>query len=210
VSKLLTGIRAALTRAEGSWFDVTRHVRTEGHVAVYQVTFTATGESGYDYVPTRPSVVRKVLARLPVQDLAEYTFVDLGSGKGRVLLVAAEYSFGKIRGVEFAGELHGQAEQNIARYRYAGRRCADVASIHADAMEYVFPESKLILYFHNPFSPEVMQKVFMNLGKSLAARPREVMVIMVNLYTAAVADSMPFLRLYCGTQKFRIYQAVNS
>jgi SAM-dependent methyltransferase len=148
------------------------------------------------------------LARLPVRDLAEYTFVDLGSGKGRVLLVAAEYPFAKIRGVEFTAELHRLAEQNISRYRHGRRRCTDLESIHADAMEYVFPDSKLILYFHNPFSPEVMRKVFMNLEKSLAQRPRPVVVIMVNLETAAVADSMPFLRLHSGTPKFRIYQAV--
>lgn len=91
-------VRAALTRAEGWWFDVTRRVETEGYFAVLQVKFTASGESGHDYLPTRPSVVRTALARLPVQDLKEYTFVDLGAGKGRVLLVAAEYPFGKIGG----------------------------------------------------------------------------------------------------------------
>jgi hypothetical protein len=108
------------------------------------------------------------------------------------------------------GEQHSQGERNISRYRYGRRRCVDVESTHADAMEYAFPDSKLILYFYNPFSPEVMQKVFMNLGKSLAERPRDVVVIMVNLETASVADSMPFLRLYYGTPKYRIYQTVNS
>ncbi len=127
------------------------------------------------------------LARLPVEDLAQYTFVDLGSGKGRVLLVAAEYPFGKIRGIEFASELHREAERNISSHRYAGRRCLEVESVHADATEYVFPDSKLILYLYNPFSPETVRKVLMNLEKSLAERPRHVVVIMVNLESAAVA-----------------------
>jgi hypothetical protein len=209
VGSLLTGIRAAITRIEGWWFDATRGVRTEGYFAVYQVTFTVTGEPGYDYLPTRPSLVRRVLGRLPVRDLAEYTFVDMGSGKGRVLLVAAEYPFREIRGVEFIGELHHQAVQNISRYRYPGLRCSDVESVKLDALEYVFPESKLILYLYNPFSPEVVRKVLTNLGKSLAERPRHVVVILVNLESAAVIDSMPFLRLYCGTQRFRIYQTAS-
>ncbi len=209
------GIRAAVTRAEGWWFDVTRRVQTEGLVAVYQVTFTATGETGYDYLPTRPSVVRKIVALLPVPDLAEYTFVDVGSGKGRVLLVAAEYPFRTIRGIEFARELHCQAERNISSYRYAGRRCGDVESIdvesiHGDAMEYVFPDSKLILYLYNPFSPAMMRKFLMKLEKALAQRPRHVVVILVNLESASVVDSMAFLRLYCGTPRFRIYQTVSS
>ena len=203
-------IRAALTRVEGCWFDVTRRVQTEGYVAVKQVTFTATGESGNDYLPTRPSIVRQVLARLPVRDLAEYTFVDLGSGKGRVLLVAAEYPFSKIRGVEFVGELHRQAEKNVSRYHYARRRCLDVEAVHADAMEYVFPDSKLILFLYNPFGPEVMRKVFLNLEKSLARRPRHVVVVLVNLESAFVADAMPFLRLHYGTQRYRIYHTVGN
>jgi SAM-dependent methyltransferase len=206
VGKLLTGIRTALSRAEGWWFDATRRVQTEGYVAVYQVTFAASGESGYDYSPTRPSTLRKILAGLPVADLTEYTFVDIGSGKGRMLLVAAEYPFRKIVGIEFAGELHRQAEQNISRYRYAGRRCADVEAVHADAMEYVFPDTKLILFLYRPFGPEVMQKVFGNLENSLAGRPRHVVVILVNFEPVCEVDAMPFLRLYRVTPRYRIYQ----
>jgi tRNA G46 methylase TrmB len=32
---------------------------------------------------------------------SQYTFIDVGSGKGRVLFVAAEYPFRKVIGVEF-------------------------------------------------------------------------------------------------------------
>ena len=209
VSSLLMRVRAVLTRAEGWWFDVTRRVQTEGYFAVLQVKFTASGESGHDYLPTRPSVVRAAVARLPVQDLGEYTFVDLGSGKGRVLLVAAEYPFNKIRGIEFVSELHEQAEQNISHYRYAGRRCADVESVQADAAEYVFPDSNLIVYLYKPFFPEIVRKVFRNLEKSLAERPRHVVVIMINSDAVAEAESMPFLDLYCETRRFRIYQTLD-
>ncbi len=39
------------------------------------------------------------------RDLADYTFVDIGAGKSRTLLLASRYSFAKIVGVEFAKEL---------------------------------------------------------------------------------------------------------
>ena len=118
-----------------------------------ELTLTGTGHWCYDYQPVRPSVGRQALAWLPIQDFEGYTFVDVGSGKGRILLVAAEFPFQKIRGIEFAIELHRQAERNIARYRHSGQRCTDLESIDIDASHYVFPESKLILYLFNPSSP---------------------------------------------------------
>lgn len=66
--------------------------------------------------------------------------MDLGSGKGRMLFLAAEYPFHKIQGLEFAVQLHHQAEQNISRYHHTKQRCSDVESINTDAGEYGFPD----------------------------------------------------------------------
>lgn len=206
----LLRVRTALTRAEGRWFDSTRHVDTAGSVPLDQLTLAGSGQSGFDYVPIRPSVVRQALAHLPEPNYEEYTLVDLGSGKGAMLLAAAEYPFRKIRGVEFAVQLHRVAEQNIARYHYRGRRCRDIRSVNVDAAEYAFPDGKLILCFHNPFGAEVMKKVFVNLETAIAETPRHVVVIMVNPQFASVADSMPFLSLYYETRRFRIYQTAHA
>ena len=105
-------IRAAGTQAEGWWFDATRHVQTSGWVFLSGLTLAgagaATGPAGSDYLPVRPAVARQAIARLPIQNHADYAFVDLGSGKGRMLLVAADYPFRAIHGIEFALELHRQ------------------------------------------------------------------------------------------------------
>lgn len=207
-------IRAAGTQAEGWWFDFTRHVHTSGWVFLSGLTLavagTDTGPSGSDYLPVRPAVARQAIERLPLQNHAEYRFVDLGSGKGRMLLVAAEYPFRTIHGIEFALELHRQAEQNISRYRHARQRCTELESINLDASEYRFPDGKLILYLYNPFGPEVLRKVLTNLEESIAQQPRHVIVVMVNPELASVTDSMPFLRLYFQTQRFRIYQTADA
>ena len=203
-------IRSALTRAEGRWFDSTRHVDTAGYIALDQLTLAGSRQSGNDYLAVRPSVARNALARLPKPNYEEYTFVDLGSGKGRMLLVAAEYPFRKIQGVEFAVQLHHVAEQNIARYRHRGRRCRDIRSVNVDAAEYKFPDGNLVLYLYNPFGLDVTKKVFANLEKAIAHMPRHLVVIMVNPEFASVADSMSFLRLYYETRRFRIYQTAHA
>ena len=204
-------IRSSVTQAEGWWFDVTRHVRTSGYVPLEGLTLTGPGKSGFEYFPTRPAVARQVLERLPIQNHSEYTFVDLGSGMGRMLLLAAEYPFRKIQGVELAVELHLRAMQNISRYRHAGRRCTDIESINADVSECRFPNGKLAIYLFNPFGPEVLAKVLAKLATSIAEQPRHVIVTILNPEFAFVADAMPYLRLYSQTPRFRIYRTdINS
>ena len=53
-----------------------------------------------------PARFRKVLASLQIA-FHDYTFIDFGSGKGRALLLASEFPFKRIIGLEFSPELHG-------------------------------------------------------------------------------------------------------
>jgi cyclopropane fatty-acyl-phospholipid synthase-like methyltransferase len=202
----LHAIRSLATQAEGWWFDKTRNVQTSAYIPLESLTVAGDGKSGFDYYPTRPAAARQALEKIPIQNYSEYTFIDLGSGMGRMLLLAAEYPFRKIQGVEFAAELHRKAQQNISRYRHSARRCADIESVHSGASEFRFPEGKLVLYLFNPFGPEVLTKVLANLEASLAQNPRHVVVVILNPEFASVADSTPYLHLYSQTRRFRVYQ----
>jgi len=202
-------VRAAGTQAEGWWFDTTRHVHTSGYVFLKGLTLAGTGQSAADYLPIRPSVARQALARLPMRNPSEYVFVDFGSGKGRMLLIAAEYPFRKIQGVELARELHREAEYNIFCYRHATQRCWHLESINLDASEYRFPDRNLVLCFHNPFGPEILKKVLTNLKESIDQHPRHIVVVMIKPESAFVVDSMPFFSLCFETRRFRIYQTAN-
>ncbi len=201
-------IRSWATRAEGRWFDARRRVQTSGFVPLQGLTLTGDGKSGFDYLPTRPSVARDVLENLPIQDYSEYTFVDLGSGKGRMLLLAAQYPFRGIQGVEFALELHLQGEKNISGDRLsAERRCTDVRSINVDATEYLFPTGKLVVYLFNPFGPEIFAKVLANLATSFARQPRHVILVILNPEFGGPGVQMPVLRLHSETRRYQIYQS---
>ena len=57
------------------------------------------------YQPTDAALFQEMMASLPI-DFSEFTFMDLGSGKGRTLLMASEYPFRRIVGVEILPELH--------------------------------------------------------------------------------------------------------
>jgi histone methylation protein DOT1 len=74
-----------------------------------------TGVTGRPYFATEPWLFQQMMQALPI-DFTQFTFVDLGSGKGRVLLMASDYPFKRIIGVEFMPELHRVAQENIRKY----------------------------------------------------------------------------------------------
>jgi SAM-dependent methyltransferase len=159
------------------------------------------------YGPVRAANAHAALRDLPLSDYSQYTFIDVGSGKGRVLFVAAEYRFRKVIGVEFSHALHEDAVANIERYKYSGQRCADIESVYADASEYEFPNDNLVLYLFNPFGPEVMGKMLANLTKSLERHPRHVVVVMLWPEHSGLVEQMPIMRVYQKTRRHHIFQA---
>src|SRR5690242_5062036 len=61
------------------------------------------------YQPTEPAAFHEMLGRLQQQPnfrFGDFTFIDLGSGKGRTLLMASDYPFRAIIGVELLPALH--------------------------------------------------------------------------------------------------------
>lgn len=120
------------------------------------------------------------------------TFIDLGCGKGRALLVAANLGFKQIIGVEFVHELAEVAKRNLAKVRIA-----DAVVVETDAATYRFPDSDLVVYLYNPFSEEVVHMVLANLRESL---PKKLYVIYANPLCASLFDTSGFLtRLGCPT-----------
>ncbi len=140
-------------------------------------------------------------------DYSKYTFIDVGSGKGRVLFVAAEYPFRKVMGVEFSNALHDDAVANLKRYKFPKRRCADIEPVHADAREFEFPNDNLVIYMFNPFGPEVMERMLANLERSLERNPRHVIVVMLWPDHSDVVERMPIMRVYRKTRRHHIYEA---
>ena len=110
------------------------------------------------YQPSGPQLVRDQLDKLNI-DAAQFTFIDFGSGKGRVLLIAAERPFREVIGIEFSRELHEIALRNISRLPRHLARAARVRSINSDAAEVGLPTGNLVCYFNNPFGPPIISRV---------------------------------------------------
>jgi len=131
---------------------------------------------GIHYEPVDPDAFLRVMRGLQIR-YSDFTFVDLGSGKGRSLLLASLFPFEQIIGVEYCPELNRIARQNALRFRPPERACSSIEVLDLDAAEYQFPATPLVLFFFNPFSRQVMQKVITNLQRSFSKSPRSVRVV---------------------------------
>lgn len=157
------------------------------------------------YQPTDPALFREMMAALPIQ-FDQFTFVDLGSGKGRTLLLASEYPFQKIVGVEILPKLDRTAQENIRAYKSPTQRCFDIQTVCADAREFELPDEPFVLYLFNPLPEGALRQVIALLEKSLVQFPRPVWVVYHNpLLESAIAAS-PFLEGEHARPQYAVYR----
>src|SRR5690349_16651667 len=103
----------------------------------------------FRYQASSDTLMRNAIAQIEIE-MAEFSFIDFGSGKGRVLMVAAEYPFKQVIGVELSSELNEIANQNIARLPSDRKRAGDITTFFCDAAEFDPPFGNLVCYFYNP------------------------------------------------------------
>jgi precorrin-6B methylase 2 len=173
--------QTALTAIDDLAFDWRYGLDTRGITPLKDLAIDSRHVAhGVHYAPTRVRYFRAVLHALSIP--RDNVFVDLGAGKGRMLLLAAQSGrFRKVVGVEFSAELCRTAEQNIRRFR---RHCAGNVTfevVHADAADYEVQPDQNVFFMFNPFGPVVMEQVAQRIGRSLEARPRRIWLICLGL-----------------------------
>jgi SAM-dependent methyltransferase len=156
------------------------------------------------YQPTEPALFQEMMAGLPIK-FETFTFVDLGSGKGRTLLMASEYPFRKIVGVELLPALHQIAQENLARYKSESQKCFALEAVCGDAANFSFPAEPLVLYLFNPLPVSGLRRVLDNLETSLKAHPRTVYVMYHNPLVEHVLRESAVLTKLGATQQYCIY-----
>ena len=174
-------------------FDAPREqlffVPTKEPVALSSLTIASPNRAhGHDYRPVPCQIFDWALAQIG-EDLSEFTFIDYGAGKGRALLLAAEHPFSVVAGVEFAAELHDNAQMNIAQYPRSKMRCRNVECFLEDAVQVGPPEGASVHFFFNPFSREVFAEVLNNIVMAYRIKPRRLYLIAVDPIATDLIDA---------------------
>ncbi len=120
----------------------------------------------------------RVVERVLGPALATYEFLDVGSGKGLVVMLASRYPFTQIHGVELAVQLHEVALSNLDRFRVQEPRAARVTLRNANVLETNLPTDNLVVYLYNPFDAELMAQFVDRICRS--STKRDVIVVYVN------------------------------
>jgi len=139
--------------------------------------------------------------------LKDFTLIDLGSGKGRVLLMASDYPFKRIIGVEFMPELHRSAGKNIAGYSNDRQLCRQIETLCMDARDFQFPEGPLVLYLFNPFSESTFAQVLENLRRSVEQSPRPAYIAYRFTEFENLLAQAAWLEKVDGTEQWAVYCA---
>jgi SAM-dependent methyltransferase len=157
------------------------------------------------YEPVQLFMFHRMLSSLAIRH-RDYVFLDLGSGKGRALLLAAPYGFSEIVGVEFSPELHAIAAANVDAFTKKAGADHRIRLLCRDATEHEFPRKNLVLFLYNPFFGAVMQTLVDRIGRFIATEPCDFWLLYRNPQCADLFDATPGLRLHSSTGSFRIYR----
>ena len=160
------------------------------------------------YQPTEADLFHEMIEALRQRahvDFHDFVFIDLGSGKGRTLLMASDYPFRQIVGVELLPALHEAAQGNLSKYRSESQKCFALEAVCADATEFSFPAEPTLLYLFNPFPESGLRRVIANLEQSLSEHPRVVYVLYHNPLLEHVLSGSGAWKKMFGTDQFAVY-----
>jgi len=147
-------------------------------------------------------------------DLKDYLFIDIGSGKGKLILLASRFPFSGIVGVEYAPELHGTAVDNIERFKNSANNRPGMTSVNADALTWELPTTPAVYFLYNPFDLETTRAFFARLDEHVARTRVPTFMIYGNLRGVAEREaafaSGRSLALKKRTPRFLVYAAHQS
>lgn len=144
-----------------------------------QTALSSNANHAQSHIATEPAYFRAMIDDLQLP-ISRYTFVDLGSGKGRALILAANYPFAKVVGVEFVPAFVESARINILAAAESAFLRSKIELVLGDAATFEFPNGPVLLYLFNPFGSQMVRKVAENAYKSWQSERRPFTVIYMN------------------------------
>ena len=155
------------------------------------------------YYGVAPSVFQALVRRWrrsgPAAPMEETTFVDIGAGMGRAMLLGAAMPFRVVLGVELNPTLVRIARRNLALWRKEGRARAAMRLVGGDAADFAFPHGPCVAFLFNPFAAAVMRRFLRSVARTFADRPGELDILYINNEQEGVFETQKgFVRLFQG------------
>lgn len=178
-------------RRAGAAFDRRYGTDTQTHVEVAALGVEpGVARHAVQYEPSAIAKVRCALRHLGVRP-ESFEFVDVGSGKGLVPLLAARRPFRRVVGLEASAGLVRIAERNLALYAAREVLKSPVAFLSVDARDYEFGDHDQVVYLYNPFDEATLRRLVDRLLQ--VAPSTALLVVYVNpVHRRAIDDAGAF------------------
>jgi len=199
-----------MTKAEGFTqhpFDLKWGVQTSGLIPGRLLKTGHTHDRhSTAYFGVAPSVFRALLKRWqrtkPVAPIEQFTFIDVGAGMGRAMLLAAKYPFQQVVGIELNPALAKVAQRNLEIWRAEGRVRTPMQVVCGDAVDLPFAKGPCVVFLFNPFGPSVMRRLMKRLAVAFADRAGQLDLLYVNPEQESVIERQSgFTRLFAGRER---------
>lgn len=179
-------------------FDRKYHIRTSGFIELAHTSFDRSRlHDATLYGPVNGWAFRRLLRQL--HPPTDQRFVDLGCGLGRACILAAEYGFEHVTGVDLASDLCARARANIATSRISPEARSAITVLAMDALDYCERSDDDIFFMYRPFARDFFKRVLRALKDRAQARRKQLTLI----YTERVALPGSFFRMFEEDPSFR-------
>ena len=190
-------------------YDWDHRVNTTGAALPWRTRLLGLLNSVYQPIP--PEQFREIMSALsahlePDTDFSQFTFIDIGAGKGRALLLASEFAFRRIIGVELLPELVEIARENAREFQRRGMRCG-IELVCEDATNFNFPAEPAVVFLFNPLPRAALQTLIQNLDRSLHQNPRPVYVAYANPIFEQIIGNTRWLTRISGSDQCLLFRS---
>ena len=137
------------------------------------------------------------------------TFVDLGSGRGRAVILAAEMGFRRVVGVELDAHLVQEAQENLRRWQLRRPPChpgQEVVLVQGDAALYRPPGGPLVIWMFNPFGATTLRHVLNDLCDGRRSTDGPVFLAYFNPVHESVLREFPAVTLHSRGRRWAVYR----
>ena len=185
-------------------FDLEFGVRTSGLIAGRNLECgNRADRHNTAYYGVAPSVFHEMIARWriskPLGAIDEFAFIDVGAGMGRAVLLASEFPFRSVTGLELNPKLARMARKNVKLWKTRGLACAPIRIVSGDAAEFKLPNGPCVVFLFNPFGAPVMRRLLKGWSTQQAEREAPLDILYVNNEQESVLRRHPSLiRLFAG------------
>ena len=173
IFKFASLCRTSLDSAQDRMFDRLLGVSTRERIITNGSIFTSGGDNcpydGSQWLPVQRAL--KDLRPGPSD-----VFVDLGSGKGKTLLIAGRLPYRRVVGVEIDEELSQCARRNIKQAQ-PRLRAQEVDCITAGVLDWPIPDQVSVVFMFNPFIGQTFRTAVGQIFESYDRRPRTLHIV---------------------------------